>query len=314
MRRAVALVVALAVVALVGPWLAPYGAAVRFDEFQHAPPMRVHVDGAGLYTYPLHLVDRLEQRFEVDTTQRLGLPWAASSPGRPVLLLGADGLGRDVLSRLLHGARASLGLALVATLGTLALGAAFGAWAGVAGGVVERLVLRLGDVLMVLPTLYVIVAVRAVLPLVLPLPAIVAVLAVLFVGLGWPRVARGVWAILRAEVRQEHVVAAEALGASRWRVVSRHLLPACLGYLAVQAALLVPGFVLAEATLSYVGLGFPDAVPSWGTALTAATSIGALTRAPWTLAPAAAIFLVVLATNVLLERDDERVPAPPRTR
>jgi peptide/nickel transport system permease protein len=300
MRRALVLVAVLVAVALGGPLLAPYGAVTRFEDHLHAPPMRLHVDGTGFYTHPLRLVDRLEQTFDAGATRRVGLPWTTPIE-TPVLLLGADGLGRDVLSRTLHGARASLGLALVATCGTLLLGALLGGWAGMAGGLVERAVLKAGDVLMVLPVLYVVVALRSALPLVLPLSTIVAVLASIFVVLGWPRIARGVWAIVRVEARQEHVLAAIALGASRWRVMTRHLLPACTGYLAVQTALLVPMFVLAEATLSYVGLGFPDGVPSWGTALAEAATLSAMTRAPWTLIPAVAIFLVVLVTNVLLE-------------
>ena len=305
MRRALILVGVLVAVAVAGPLVAPYGPVTRFDDHLHAPPMPLHLDGRGLYTVPLRLVDRLEQTFAEDSTQRAGLPWTTPA-ATPVLLLGADRLGRDVLSRTLHGARASLGLALVATAGTLLLGAILGGWAGMAGGLVERLVLKAGDVLMVLPVLYVVVALRAALPLVLPLPVVVAVLAAIFVLLGWPRIARGVWAIVRAEARQEHVLAATALGATRWRVMTRHLLPACHGYLAVQTALLVPMFVLAEATLSYVGLGFPDGVPSWGTALSEAATISAMTRAPWTLAPALAMFLVVLVTNVLLEPARER--------
>lgn len=312
MRRALRLVALLAGLAIAGPWLAPYGPVQRFDDLLFAPPMPLHVDGGGLYTHPLRLVDRLEQSFDADTTRRTGLPWTTPADGAPVLLLGADGFGRDVLSRTLYGARASLGLALVATLGTLVIGALLGAWAGAAGGLVERAVLRAGDVLIVLPLLYVVVALRGALPLVLPLTTVTLVLAAIFVALGWPRVSRGVWTIVRAEAREEYVLAAIAAGASRWRVVTRHLLPACAGYLAVQAALLVPGFVLAEATLSYVGLGFPDDVPSWGTALTAAANIGAMTRAPWTLAPAAAMFLVVLVTNILLDPDDRAPGAAPR--
>lgn len=305
MRRALLLVSVLVAVAVAGPLLAPYGPVTRFDDHLHAPPMPLRIDGRGVYTVPLRLVDRLEQTFAADPGQRAGLPWTTPA-ATPVLLLGADRLGRDVFSRTLHGARASLGLALVATAGTLLLGALLGSWAGLAGGLVERLVLKAGDVLMVLPVLYVVVALRSALPLVLPLPAIVGALAAIFMLLGWPRIARGVWAIVRAEARQEHVLAATALGASRWRVMTRHLLPACHGYLAVQTALLVPMFVLAEATLSYVGLGFPDGVPSWGTALSDAATISAMTRAPWTLAPAVAMFLVVLVTNVLLEPARER--------
>lgn len=301
MRRPLLLLVAIAAVALAGPLLAPYGPTERFRDHLHAPPMRVHLDGDGLYAHPLALVDRLEQRFATDPSRRVALPWSTNAAAAPVFLLGADSLGRDVLSRLLHGARASLGLALVATAGTLLLGALLGLWAGYAGGLVERSVITFGDLLTVMPTLYVVVALRAALPLVLPLGTVVLVLAVLFVALAWPRVARGVRAIVRAEADREHVQAAVALGASRWRVMTRHLLPACLGFLAVQTALLVPMFVMTEATLSFIGLGFPDGVPSWGTALSDASNVAAMTRAPWTLAPAAAIFLVVLVTNVLLE-------------
>jgi len=301
MRRPLLLLAVIAGLALGGPLLAPYAASERFGDHLHAPPMRVHLDGRGLYVHPLALVDRLEQRFAADEQRRVGLPWAAREAGAPVFLLGADAMGRDVLSGVLHGARGSLGLALVATAGTLLVGALLGLWAGYAGGMVERGVMAIGDLLMVLPLLYVVVALRAALPLVLPLGTIVLVLSAIFVMLGWPRVARGVRAIVRVEADRDHITAAVALGASRWRVMTRHLLPACLGYLAVQTALLVPTFVLAEATLSFIGLGFPTGVPSWGAALTEASSVAAMTRAPWTLAPAAAIFLVVLVTNVLLE-------------
>lgn len=293
----------LVAAALLGPSLAPYAPGTRFPDHLLAPPMPPHVDGGGFYAHPVVLVDRLEQRFATAADRRVPLPWSGQSSA-PVFLLGADGLGRDVLSRTLHGARTSLGLALLATLGTLVIGGLLGAWAGMAGGRVDAWVTKLGDVLMVLPALYAVVALRGALPLVLPVSSVIAVLGAIFVLLAWPRVARGVRAIVRAEASREHVMAARALGASPWRVLTRHLLPACLGFLAVQTALLVPTFVLTESTLSYVGLGFPDDVPSWGTALGEAASVSALTRAPWTLAPAVAIFLVVLVTNLLLEPPD----------
>jgi peptide/nickel transport system permease protein len=298
-------------VTLGGPYLAPYGPTDRFDDLLNAPPMRLRVDGDGAYVVPLRLVDRLEQTYEPVPGGRTPLPWVTGT-GQASLLLGADAFGRDVLSRTLHGARASLGLALLATLGTLVVGALLGAWAGMAGGRVDLAVGKLGDVLLVLPLLYAVIALRAALPLVLPLGVVVVTLAGIFVALGWPRVARGVRAIVRAEAEREHVLAARALGASRWRILVRHVLPACGGFLAVQTALLVPTFVLAEATLSYVGLGFPDGVPSWGTALIDAASVASITRAPWTLAPAGAIFAVVLVTNLLLDpaREDAAAGTP----
>lgn len=314
MKRPLALVAALLLAAFAGPLAAPYGPVQRFADHLYAPPMPLHVDAGGLYTQPLRLVDRLELRFDVDTSRRTALPWTTPPEEAPVLLLGADALGRDVLSRTLHGARASLGLALLATAATLVVGALLGAWAGLAGGLLERAIIRLGDVLIVIPTLYAVVSLRAALPLVLPTATVVAVLAGIFVLLGWPRVARGVWAIVRSEVQAEYVQAAVASGATRWRTMTRHLVPACRSYLAVQSALLVPSFVLLEATLSYVGLGFPDGVPSWGTALSEAANVSVLTRAPWLLAPALAIFLVVLATNALLSdaRPVDAGAEPPR--
>jgi ABC-type dipeptide/oligopeptide/nickel transport system permease subunit len=306
-RAPLGLLGAFVALLIVAPALAPYGVSQRFDGYAHAPPMGVRLDGGGLYAVPVRLIDRLLQQYEPIAGGRAPLPWSPAASD-PVFLLGADALGRDVLSQTLLGARPSLGLALLATLGTLAIGALLGAWAGMAGGRVEAAIEKGGDVLLVLPMVYAVVALRAALPLVLPLGVVVASLTGIFVLLGWPRVARGVRAIVRVEASREHVLAAVALGASRWRVLTRHLLPACAGFLAVQTALLVPAFVLTESTLSYVGLGFPDGVPSWGRALADAAQISSLTRAPWTLAPAGAIFLVVLATNLLLDPASDDAP------
>jgi peptide/nickel transport system permease protein len=126
-------------------------------------------------------------------------------------------------------------------------------------------------------------------------------LAAIFVLLGWPVVARGVRAIVMAERARDYAAAARAVGAGPWRILSRHLLPAASGYLTVQATLLVPSFILAEATLSYVGLGFPDEVPTWGTLLQDAANVSLVSEAPWILAPAAAIFVVVLAVNLTVQ-------------
>jgi len=106
------------------------------------------------------------------------------------------------------------------------------------------------------------------------------------------------------EREREYVTAAMSLGASTSRVIGRHVLPACRGYLLVQATLLLPAFILAEATLSFVGFGFSDEVATWGTMLTEASNLATITRAPWTLAPAAAIFAVVLAANVAVQGAD----------
>jgi peptide/nickel transport system permease protein len=221
--------------------------------------------------------------------------------GGPLLLLGADSLGRDTFSRLLYSARTSLLLTLVSTLFALVVGALVGGIAGYAGGVIDQVVSRFTDFVLVLPAIYVALALRAAMPLVLPPATVFLLLVSIFALLGWPIVARGVRAIVASEREREYVLAGRALGATPSRLLLRHLLPATRGYLGVQATLLLPAFIMAEATLSYVGLGFPDTVPTWGTMLQEAANISLVVDAPWMLAPAAAIFVVVLAVNLVIQ-------------
>jgi len=161
------------------------------------------------------------------------------------------------------------------------------------------------------PVTYLLLAIRGGLPLVLSAPAAFAITAAMLVGVGWPIVARGVAAIVRAERQQAYVDAARAAGAGQAYLLRRHLLPAASGFVRTQIALLVPAAVLAESTLSYAGLGFPDTQPSWGTLLRDTANIGVLGSAPWLLAPLAALISVVVAVTIALgaELTSRRVEA-----
>lgn len=302
-RRTGVFMLLLIAIALAAPALAPYDAGRAFRGFLHAPPMRPHLDGVTPAAYPLVLADRMEQRFEPDRSRSVPLPWFGASEA-PVFLLGADDFGRDVLSRLLYGARTSIGLALVATLGAVLIGALAGAWAGYRGGWVDEAIMRVADFVLVLPVIYVVLVLRAVLPLVLSATTVFVLVSVIFILVGWPLVAKGVRSIVAAERNREYVQAAKSLGAGHGRIVLRHLIPACTGHLLVQATLLLPAFILAEATLSFIGLGFPEPIASWGTMLAAAGNYNAIARFPWTLAPAIAIFAIVFATNLIASQRD----------
>lgn len=301
-RRAGMFLAALVLFALIAPLIAPYQPGESFREFINAPPMRPHLSGVTPAFHPLVLADRLESRFEEDRSRSVPAPWIARDASAPVFLLGADDFGRDVLSRLLYGARTSLGLALVAMAGAIFIGALAGAWAGYRGGWVDEALMRLADFVLVLPVIYVVVVLRAALPLILPVSTVFFLVSGIFILVGWPFVAKGVRAIVAAERRREYVQAAESLGAGPMRILTVHLIPACASHLLVQATLLLPAFILAEATLSFIGLGFPDPVASWGTMLSGAANYNSVARFPWTLAPAAAIFLVVLMTNLIAAR------------
>jgi peptide/nickel transport system permease protein len=286
---------ALALAALLAPALAPYDAGRQFPGYQFAPPMRPHVlDGwrpRAPFAYPIRPIDPLERRYAEDRSQRV----TSFGGPEPWFLLGSDPLGRDVFSRALIGARLSLGIALLATLVTLLIGAIAGALSANAGGWLDAMLMRLADLVIVLPGVYVVLALRGALPLVLTNPQIFAALVVVLSLVGWPVVARGVRGILVVERQAEYAEAARALGASPWRVIVHHLLPASRGFLGTQATLLVPAFVMAEATLSFVGLGFAPPTPSWGAMLYDAGGVRIAADAPWLLAPAAMVFLTVLA-------------------
>ena len=323
-RAGAALVVLMVLAAIAAPVVAPHGVDDRFPSLLSAPPTRPHVrDAAGgwhaPFIYRTRLVNRLEQTFEVDRSATVPLAWftrgrlvVSSDDGTaPLLLLGADSLGRDVFSRLLAGARVSLALAGVAALGTLTLGLVTGGLAGYAGGLTDEALMRAADFVMVLPAMYVALALRSALPLVLAPALVFWLLAAIFAVVGAPFVARGVRAIVRSEREREYVEAARSLGAGHARLLGRHLLPAARGFLLVQLTIFVPAFIVAEATLSYVGLGFPDPVASWGTMLRDAANIRTFADFPWLLSPAAAIFLVVLGLNLLSERHRRAFPERP---
>jgi peptide/nickel transport system permease protein len=318
MKRAGLLLLALvAALTFAAPFVAANPPDVAFRDLSFAPPSRVYVlDPAGNlvapYTYPQRLVSRLERRYEEDRSRPQPIRWfhngrlaTVTYAGAPLLLLGADSAGRDILARLLHGARTSLALALLGTIGALVIGTVMGGVAGYAGGLPDEILSRVADFVLVLPAIYVVLALRAVMPLVLPDSAVFLLMGAIFALVGWPFVARGVRAIIASERRSEYAQAAAASGASHARMLRRHLLPATTGFLAVQATLLLPAFILAEATMSYVGLGFSDRTASWGTMLLDASNVAVLGDVPWALAPAAAIFIVVLGVNLVLQGTPE---------
>ena len=309
-RAGVAMLALMASVAALAPWLSPHDPATQFADFSYAPPMRPRViDDEGRwrrpFVYPLRLVDRLERRYAEDRSTPVTIRFfsgraiadgdAGSSPWLP---LGADALGRDVFARAARGARTSLGVAAVAAAMALAIGALVGAVAGYTGGTTDEILMRITDIILVLPVVYVVLTLRAAMPLVLSPGQVFVTMALVLALAGWAFPARAVRAIVAGERRREYAEAAYAIGAGPVRILLRHLLPAARGAMAVQATLLLPAFILAEATLSFVGFGFAEPLPSWGLMLQQAAQVGIVADAPWLLAPAAAIVFCVLGLQL----------------
>jgi peptide/nickel transport system permease protein len=217
---------------------------------------------------------------------------AEPMPPAPPFYLGTDDLGRDVLSRLLHGARISLLVGLVAMVVTMGIGTAIGIGAGYFGGVADVLLMRLTDVMLAFPGLLLAVALVAVLR-----PSVWTIFVV--IGLvSWTGVAR----VIRSEVlslrEREFVVAARAMGARDGRILLRHVLPNTVPTMIVVAALSTSGTILLDAGLSFLGIGVPPPTPTWGRMIQEATSYYRV--APWLmLFPGAAVLYAVLTFNFI---------------
>ena len=309
--------------ALAAPLLSPYAPGEQNRTLPYAPPTRVRfVDTEGRF-HPRPFVYALDEaaadagRYEEDRSRRFEVRFLARSaegrrlfgvdePAR-IFLLGTDGLGRDQLSRLLHGGRVSLAAGLLATVLALGLGFTLGLAAGFYGGWIDAVLMRAAELFLALPWLYLLFAVRAALPLHVP-PARAFLIIVLVIGLvDWARPARLFRGLALSARERGYVLAARGFGASDLFVIRRHIAPETLGVAATQAALLVPQYVLAEVTLSFLGLGVGDAAPSWGNMLSALQQYHVLVSYWWMWLPGLLLVPVFLAWSTIADA----MAAPP---
>lgn len=231
-------------------------------------------------------------------------PNAAPSPQH---LLGTDDLGRDRFSRLLYGTRVSLLLAPAAALLTSLLAALVGGVAGFAGGRVERYVMAATDLFLSLPWLFLLITVRAVLPLnVSPVTSVMITFALLGC-LGWAGAARVVCADVRTLAQSDFILLARASGSFGLRLLWRHLAPNLKPVLHAQFWISVPVFILAEANLGILGLGVAEPLPSWGGLLRELESFSTVSGQPWQFVPL--ILLVMVVSSFHLVMTQEELPA-----
>lgn len=220
-------------------------------------------------------------------------------------LLGTDSLGRDLFARLVYGTRVSLLLAPAAAFLSTLIAGFLGGLAGLAGGWCERLILAAADLCMALPLLFVLLALRALLPLdISPVVSVIATFVLLGL-LGWPSSLRVVWATTKDLRESDFLLLARATGCGRSRMILRHLLPNLRPVMLAQFWISIPLFVLTEATLSMLGLGVMEPLPSWGNLLRGLEDISAVSANPWRLAPLILLIVVVICFQLILPRPEE---------
>lgn len=217
----------------------------------------------------------------------------------PIFLLGTDQLGRDYLSRLIYGAMISLSVGFIGIVITFVLGMLIGGIAGFYGGMVDDIIMRICEVIMSIPDFYLLLALAAALPPTLNPVAVYLLIIVILSFVGWAGMARIIRGMVLSVREREYVEAGRAAGLSDFKLITRHVLPSTFTFAIIAATMSVPGYILAESGLSFLGLGIRDPMASWGNMLAAAQNLTTLTTRLWILAPALAIFLTTLAFNLL---------------
>jgi peptide/nickel transport system permease protein len=316
--------VALAMVHLIvggASFFAPYDPIEQHRDLPLAPPMRVHfADSQGRFHFrpvvcpwkpraeqaaperyaedcqnavPLRFLVRVDTKRDGVTHKAKWHLFGVDTPAN-IFLLGTDDYGRDQFSRLLHGGQLSLGAGLLAVALSLSVGLLLGCAAGFLGSWIDDIVMRGTELFMALPWIYLLFAVRAFLPLQLSMRQAFLFLVAVIGLTGWARPARLIRGVVLSAKQRGYVLAARGFGASNVAIVRRHILPEVSSVVLTQAALLIPQYILAEVTLSFLGLGVGEPEPSWGAMLAGLQSYYVLEDHWWLLASGLALIPIFL--------------------
>lgn len=305
------ILVLLYAAAIAAPFLSPY----RYDDedrsYSYCPPTPVHIIDEGRLAAPFVYARTLtfdhdhRRVYTVDRSQKYPLRFfkdghlfTVDAPGR-VYLIGADSRGRDMLSRLLYGARLSLSIGVVGVLISFGLGLMVGGIAGYFGGRVDAVLMRICEMFMLVPGFYLMLALRSAVPANFSSVQIYFSVVIILALIGWASLARVIRGMALTLRERDYVAAAKLLGVSHAGIIVKHILPHTVPYSLVAAMMTIPAYIFGEAGLSMLGLGIQDPMPSWGNLLSEAMGIVRIQSAPWILMPGLLIFVTVVCFNVI---------------
>lgn len=316
-------------VAIFADFLAPFPTDAYSASYTYAPPQRLHLferNEEGLRFLP-HVKGyqvtldpaTFRRTFVVDESQVIpvglfvqGAPYrflglipgnrhfiGPLNEGDPMYLLGADRLGRDVLSRTIQGARISMTIGLVGVFLSLFLGVLLGGVSGYFGGWVDNLIQRVIEFLQSIPSIPLWMGLAAAIPLTAPPLQVYFLITVILSIIGWTGLARVVRGRFYSLKTEDFVTAAKLDGCSTYRIIMRHMVPSFMSHIIAVVTLAIPGMILAETALSFLGIGLQPPTVSWGVLLQEAQNIRTVATAPWLFWPGAAVVVAVLSLNFL---------------
>ncbi|MBF0489618.1 MAG: ABC transporter permease [Candidatus Omnitrophica bacterium] len=297
--------------ALLADFLSPYPPANEDRNYSYCPATAIEFFDQGRLSWPFVYGRALsfdinhKRSYVVDKTQKYSLSFlnnrhlfSVKEPGR-IYIWGADSRGRDMFSRILHGARISLSIGLIGSLISFSLGLIVGGVAGYFGGWVDGVLMRVCEMFMLVPAFYLMLALRSVVPDNVNAFQIYLMVILILAFIGWASLARIIRGMSLSLRQRDFVLAAKAMGVSDIKIIFKHILPHTLSYSLVAIMLTIPSYILLEAGLSLFGLGIQDPTPSWGNMLSEAMGIVQIQFAPWIMMPGLFIFVTVLCFNVV---------------